>query len=179
MTKWARLRKRKEKRRAEEATRSSHSEGEKVKLTQPYSKHYTAGGIGAVVNGRRGTMDHGDGNWQGYSRSDFEATVDLGKIVTINEISCSFLQKQAAWIFTPKSIQFEVSLDGITFVSLKQFEQKTVKNLAYEIKDFSHTFMRRQARYIKVRAQNVAFCPDWHPGKGNNAWLFVDEIVIN
>ena len=35
MTKWARLRKRKEKRRAEEATRSSHSEGEKVKLTQP------------------------------------------------------------------------------------------------------------------------------------------------
>ena len=151
----------------------------KVKLTQPYSKHYTAGGIGAVVNGRRGTMDHRDGNWQGYSRSDFEAIVDLGKTVTISEISCSFLQKQAAWIFTPNSIQFEVSLDGITFISLKQFEQKTVKNPAYEIKDFSHTFTQRQARYIKVRAENVAFCPDWHPGKGNNAWLFVDEIVIN
>jgi cation transport ATPase len=35
MTKWARLRKRKEKRRAEEAARSSHSEGKEVKLTQP------------------------------------------------------------------------------------------------------------------------------------------------
>ena len=34
MTKWARLRKRKEKRRVEEVARSSHSDGKEVKLTQ-------------------------------------------------------------------------------------------------------------------------------------------------
>ena len=35
MTKWARLRKRKEKRRVEEAAKSSHSEGKEVKLAEP------------------------------------------------------------------------------------------------------------------------------------------------
>jgi hypothetical protein len=33
-------------------------------------------------------------------------------------------------------------------------------------------------RYIKVRAKNIGACPDWHPGSGGKAWLFVDEIMV-
>ena len=34
------------------------------------------------------------------------------------------------------------------------------------------------ARYVKLIATNMGTCPDWHPGKEEQAWLFVDEIVI-
>jgi hexosaminidase len=33
-------------------------------------------------------------------------------------------------------------------------------------------------RYIRVLAKNRGSCPDWHPGAGNPAWLFIDEVVV-
>ena len=33
-------------------------------------------------------------------------------------------------------------------------------------------------RYLRVRARNLGQCPEWLPGAGGVAWLFVDEIVV-
>jgi hypothetical protein len=30
-----------------------------------------------------------------------------------------------------------------------------------------------------MEAKNIGVCPDWHPGKGEKAWIFVDEIIVN
>ena len=30
----------------------------------------------------------------------------------------------------------------------------------------------------EVRAKNFGILPDWHPGKGNPTWLFIDEIAF-
>jgi hypothetical protein len=36
----------------------------------------------------------------------------------------------------------------------------------------------REVRYLRVHAKNRGPLPDWHPGSPENAWLFVDEIVV-
>jgi hypothetical protein len=36
-----------------------------------------------------------------------------------------------------------------------------------------------KARYIRVVAKNTGVCPAWHLGKGEKAWMFVDEIVVD
>jgi hypothetical protein len=33
-------------------------------------------------------------------------------------------------------------------------------------------------RYIRIVAKNRGVCPKWHPGKGDRAWLFADEVVV-
>ena len=35
-----------------------------------------------------------------------------------------------------------------------------------------------QARYIKIEALNYGVCPGWHPGSGNDTWMFLDEIEV-
>jgi hypothetical protein len=35
-----------------------------------------------------------------------------------------------------------------------------------------------KVRYLRVEAVNIGVCPDWHPGKGQKAWIFIDEIVV-
>ncbi len=35
-----------------------------------------------------------------------------------------------------------------------------------------------KARFIKIAAKNIGVCPKWHPGSGNKAWIFIDEITI-
>ena len=35
-----------------------------------------------------------------------------------------------------------------------------------------------QVRYIKIEAVNYGVCPGWHPGSGNDTWMFFDEIEV-
>ncbi len=46
---------------------------------------------------------------------------------------------------------------------------------------FNHklTFEPVKARYVKVIANSERQIPEWHGGKGNLGFLFVDEIVLN
>ncbi len=34
------------------------------------------------------------------------------------------------------------------------------------------------ARHIRFVAKNVGECPPFHKGAGGNAWIFIDEIII-
>ena len=149
-----------------------------VTIKNQYSEKYSAGGDNGVVNGIRGTIDFHDGNWQGYEGVDFEAIIDLGATTVISEIRSSFLQNQSAWIFFPTEVEFEISADGFDYRSVKRFQHKTEISPGHEVIDFSHVFFQEKVRFVKVKAKNVTICPDWHPGAGGEAWIFVDEIVV-
>ncbi len=45
-------------------------------------------------------------------------------------------------------------------------------------RDFVQEIGGENIRYIKLSAENVRTCPDWHPGTGGKAWIFIDEVVI-
>ena len=149
-----------------------------VTIKNQYSEKYSAGGDNGVVNGIRGTIDFHDGNWQGYEGVDFEAIIDLGATTVISEIRSSFLQNQSAWIFFPTEVEFEISADGFDYRSVKRFQHKTEISPGHEVIDFSHVFFQEKVRFVKVKAKNITICPDWHPGAGGKAWIFVDEIVV-
>ena len=40
-------------------------------------------------------------------------------------------------------------------------------------------FKAQSISYLKIVAKNLKVLPNWHPGKGEPAWLFVDEIFLN
>ena len=47
------------------------------------------------------------------------------------------------------------------------------------VQDFVFTNLNDlEARYLKIKAKNIEYCPEWHDGAGGEAWLFVDEIII-
>ena len=149
-----------------------------VTIKNQYSEKYSAGGDNGIVNGIRGKIDFRDGNWQGYEGVDFEVIIDFGETTVISEISSSFLQNQSAWIFFPTEVEFEISTNGFDFSSVKRVQHKTEISPGHEVIDFSHVFSQEKARFVKVKAKNITICPDWHPGAGGEAWIFLDEIVV-
>jgi len=46
------------------------------------------------------------------------------------------------------------------------------------IRDFVARIAVQPARYVRITARNYGVIPDWHPGSGGHAWIFVDEILI-
>jgi sialate O-acetylesterase len=153
--------------------------GKKPDLKYPYSSKYKASGSGALTDGIRGSKIFWDGNWQGFYSHDFEAIVDLGKNKKIDKISAGFLQSLNDWIFFPKSVEFLVSENGQDFSSIGLVTTNdSLITVPIEKHDYELDKKGVKARYIMVKASSVIVCPDWHPWKGEKAWLFADEIIV-
>ncbi len=144
----------------------------------PYADKYAAGGDFALVDGVMGMQEYGQGGWQGFEGNQVDVTVDLGEETRISNIETHFLQDQQAWIFLPVSIEIEVSSDNKLW--------KNVYSVTHDIVQDDNKYilmvnpeLTETARYIRIKAENMGICPDWHVGKGGKTWVFIDEIIVN
>ena len=132
-----------------------------------------------IIDGLRGTTDWRKGYWQGYQSQDFECVIDMGTEKVITKLGAGFLQDVGAWILFPKKVEFEISSDGKKFRSAAASENKIPdKDLKVQTKDFIQTVSKQKARYIRIKAKNYGKLPQWHLGAGGDAWIFVDEIIV-
>jgi hypothetical protein len=79
----------------------------------------------------------------------------------------------------PRRVEIELSVDGRTFgPAFSIANEVSEKQEGVVTKDFVKTISAQRARYVRIRAVNFGKIPAWHPGSGGDAWIFVDEIVI-
>ena len=152
-----------------------------LSLNSKYSNQYAASGENALIDGIRGGSEYRTGDWQGYFGEDILAEVKFDQPRKINEVGISCIRDQKSWIFLPSEIQIEVSTDGILFEKMESIKiskaQISDKNPAvFEFKTpNSDSSDIKAIRYV---VKNPGVCPDWHLGKGNKTWLFVDEFIF-
>jgi hypothetical protein len=146
-------------------------------LTTAASPKYAKGDPEELVNRRVGETDYRY-NWLGFEGTDLEVTVQLRRD-SFNRVIVAFLQDQSSWVFFPKQVKLEVSADGKKFeplheesIRIVQDGQKSIRTVVLNLD------APRKARYLRVKANNLKKCPDWHPGNGNPCWIFVDEVVV-
>ncbi len=148
-------------------------------LTSKYSSQYNGGGDLALIDGIRGTSNWSGGGWQGYQGQDLIATIDLGKVQQVSRLGAGFLQDVGSWIMMPRQINFEVSTDGKVFrPALSIPVNVPEKDYGVIIKDFAGSLQGVEARYVRILARTYGKLPSWHAGSGGDAWIFVDEIIV-
>lgn len=150
----------------------------KISIQSDYSKQYDAGGDEGIIDGQHGTTNWRSGGWQGYQGKDFNCIIDLGKTTGIQFINASFLQDTRSWILYPTQVEFFISEDGINYQPFGKIENGIAAD-DYNLQ--MRTFFKNKSekvmvRYINVIADNYGNLPDWHPGKGGDAFIFIDEI---
>jgi predicted alpha-1,2-mannosidase len=154
-------------------------ENRSVTLNTAYAPQYPAGGDHALIDFLRGSSDFRTGRWQGYHQVNLDAVVELEEEKMIRKISIGFLQDQRAWIFMPVEVIFQVSTDGVRYHQVGS-EKNVIadRHNGAVTHDFSTPRFNQKAKFIRVIAKNRGVCPPWHPGAGDKAWIFADEIVI-
>ena len=151
----------------------------KIKLIQPYSYRYPGSGEQTVIDGFKGSVNHRDGFWQGYHGNDIEIILDLRKKQPIKSISSTYLLNPRSWIFLPEYVEYALSDDGKKWHSINEkYNPAGQRSEEAVIQPFGFGFPGTEARFIRVRAKNIGTCPDWHEGKGEKAWIFIDEISV-
>ena len=150
-----------------------------VTLMQPLKEPYVFNGGLNLVDGLFGDTNYKTGRWIAFYGNDMEAVIDFKQPTEFSSVQINTCVEKGDWVFDARGFLVEVSEDG------KNFTQVASENYPVATKDdpngvLTHklTFDTQTARYLKVKAISERRIPDWHPGKGNLAFLFVDEIVV-
>ena len=153
--------------------------GKSILMENYANKKYPGESKEALINGLGASINYRDPSWQGFEAEDLIATIDLGSITKINSVNVRFLQDQVVWIFLPKKVEIEHSLDGDNFDMLYESYQDNDFSFDQNIYNYLVEPKGIESRYIRIKGYNLDQCPDYHPGAGRPCWLFTDEIIIN
>ena len=124
--------------------------------------------------------DHTDFRWHGFEGDNLNTVIDLGEPILIKSIGANFLQSIRVGVFLPKRVEFSVSEDGQNFNRVANIIQSSEdQDTTPSIHLIIEKGLNVKSRYIKVHAENTGVVPDWHSAKGQKAWMFVDEIIVN
>ncbi len=148
--------------------------GKKVISRFAPAKDHNPGSDFALVDGIEGSENSDDNNWFGFSGNDLDAVIDFDRPVEISSFGINFINNPRARIYPPSSLSFSVSNDGMVFrnvASKDSFENKRLLKIRMDIASL-------KARYVRVLAKNAGKIPQGKPGAGNDAWLFVDELLV-
>ncbi|WP_111308339.1 glycoside hydrolase family 20 protein [Confluentibacter sediminis] len=146
----------------------------KVTYLTPYSDNYKGAGAFGMVNALRGTENFHDGQWQAWLGDDMGIIIDLEKEQTIHQVTVGSIESQGSGIYFPTSVKVYVSEDGESYKEVGYIERPFAINSKTELKDFKIDFDPIKAKFVKVMATNLKTTPS-----GGDAWLFVDEILVN
>ena len=153
--------------------------GWRMTLEHAPDNQYLAGGDQALIDGLEGGHDFRTGEWQGFWGAPMVARIDLGRVCNVQGIEVHALQDIKPWIWAPRHVQFSASKDGRDFdvegrVDVNVEEDDTeVQVVTYRLDKPIRT------RHLEIAAAPHASIPEWHLGRGNDRWMFLDEIRVD
>ncbi len=150
-------------------------------LTDPaVDSRYPGTGPFNLVDGIAGSDNHGDGLWQGWWKPAVTMTVTLQRPVDASSLAVTFLQNVRSWIVLPKTVSFSWSTDGTSWSTPLVSSHTVPVDREGAIR---HAFVAAlpgapRITAVRVTAQSAGPLPPGHPGAGNAAWLFADEVEV-
>ncbi|MFZ4399425.1 MAG: TIM-barrel domain-containing protein [Bacteroidales bacterium] len=152
----------------------------KCTYSNAVSEKYTGGSDTALFDGKMGNTENFRTRWAGVEKKDFILQCELKKPLLINELDVRFLYKPWSWIMLPDEILVEISADGINYEIAARFKPAvTDKNTAENIQMYTIPFTTlKTCSFLRFTAKTTGKLPKWHDFAGQDAWLFIDEIML-
>lgn len=151
-----------------------------VYLQNPPNPKYLAGGNKALFDLKKGMTDNNNIAWLGFKETDMNALFEFDISQPISSITLSYLKNTGSYIMPPTSVEI---WGGMTKESLKLIQKTTPKQAEKgdmaEILGLDLNLPKGSYKFIKLVAKPLRKLPDWHQGKGQPAWIFVDEVLFN
>ena len=149
-------------------------------LELPASMKYSRGNKKILTDGLRGPRLSYAYNWLGFEGNECIAWVDLGEIRELRSFSSSWLQDTRSWVFYPDTVSYYASDDGLNWRLLARIVNSEDQQAAgVNVQDYTLSLESPiRSQYIKLETNSYLKCPEWHPGSGSPAWIFVDEIIV-
>ena len=151
-------------------------------FVNPPAERYGKDADIALMDGKKGATGDWQNDWLGFEGVDMEATIELAVPTKINTVKIGLGHEPNDWVVWPKGVWVSFSSDGDEF-SEWQPAELPVFDRPDKMQGFGRVEARlrttgKQWKYVRVKVENQGVLPDWHPYKGQKAWIMVDEVTI-
>ena len=153
--------------------------GRPVEIITATHPNYTFNCPDLLTDGLVGEGPYNSGDFAGWYNQPFEVVADMGG-AEYSEVTLSTIVFKYDWIMNPTSFTILTSEDGENFTEVAHMDIECVGQMddANGCQDYTLTFGQTSAKYLKVIAGCCTSLPEWHPGAGHPAFLFVDEVIV-
>ena len=153
--------------------------GRPVEIITTTHPNYTFNCPDLLTDGLVGEGPYNSGDFAGWYNQPFEVVADMGG-EEYSEVTLSTIVFKYDWIMNPTSFTILTSEDGENFTEIAHMDIECVGQMddANGCQDYTLTFGQTSAKYLKVIAGCCTSLPEWHPGAGHPAFLFVDEVIV-
>ena len=136
----------------------------------------------ALMDGKKGMEGDYYNDWLGFQGVDMEATIALALPTNINVVKVGLCHEPNDWVMWPKAVWVSFSKDGKEFTDWEQAElpvfNKPDKMQGHGRIEARARVDEKQVMFVRVKVENQGVLPDWHPYKGEKAWIMVDEVGL-
>lgn len=148
-------------------------------VTNP-DKKYFGNGAKTLTDLELGGSNSSNGKWLGYKDSDMEFVIGFKQKQPLKAAHFNALVNSGAYIFPIRSIAVQGSNNGKSFQPITEVRFPGIdKKASSGANSYNCNFPESTSfAYYKFVVSNLKKLPDWHPGKGKPAWIFVDELFL-
>lgn len=152
-----------------------------VELLNEPNPQYQGEGSNTLINQKKGeASDFKNPAWLGYREKPFEALFTFAKPTPVKSLTLSIGKNIGGFIFPPASVEVWGGPDKAHLTLLQKIQpEQPIKDQSARVEAIQSQLKDGNYSVIKLIARPVAKLPAWHAGKGQPAWVFVDEVFFN
>ncbi|MBL7761886.1 MAG: chitobiase/beta-hexosaminidase C-terminal domain-containing protein [Chitinophagaceae bacterium] len=152
-----------------------------IVMVTPVDPQYKAEGAKTIFDLRKSELNYKNGEWVGYRQNAMEVKMLFNKPIEANNVTMSIMKDADGYILPPLSMEVWGGTDENNLKLLARVTPKQPGKDSHEQENLAIAcdFQPTQVTCIKLIAKPVPRLPDWHRGKGEKAWIFVDEVFVN
>lgn len=152
-----------------------------AKLLNAPNQKYTGSGAPGLIDGKKGFVNNFQSPfWLGFRQEAFSALFyPEDPNIPITTITLSLLQNIGSYIMLPMAVEVWGGSDAEHLQLLKKLKPELPEAyLPNEIKGLDIPISPSTFACYKIVAHPISALPAWHEGKGDRAWVFVDEVYF-
>lgn len=159
--------------------RSTYTPDSVILVSPPEPKYNFGPKI--LVDKYKGEVTGLTGQFLGYSKNSMEVLLLFNQAINAKNVTISALRNISPYIMPPVSVEVwgGESPSSLKLLGKIKPTPATKEDVMAEILPLEVSFTPANYKCFKVIAVPVSKMPDWHPGKGDRGWVFVDEILVN
>ncbi|MGM9752940.1 MAG: beta-N-acetylhexosaminidase [Candidatus Cryptobacteroides sp.] len=156
------------------------AKGKKAELLSKPHLNYRFHAPDELLDGLQGDRVFTSGAWIGFEGEPMSVVIEMGR-TAFSKVAIEYLSDKGGYIFAPVWMQISTSDNGKDFSPLAEVRAEPegaddpdgIRRMSVDLG------CKTKAKYLKVEARTIDVLPDWHPGAGAKAFLFVDEIIVD
>ena len=146
----------------------------------PPNESYAHAQVNILHDGIGGIDNYRYGSWLGYNNDTATFEIAFQNKETIREVLISMLRDENSWIFLPEQVKlfaFDDTRQTFVFIASESFTHTSPASKQVDL-HLLKLMKKVRTNRLKLVVTPLKTIPDWHSGKGEHGWFFVDEIKV-